>query len=422
MNHQERQHRVGRLAGALPRPPPIALAALIAYPLLLWLPLRVDLALFALAGIGIAAVLFQEPARTPTAWPLPDLLLLLYLAWSATSIALAPDLLRALALSSALLPAALLYVLAARYLCTLLHLHALIVGVLVSGAALAFTIVLTVMARSPPQHDSAALVEAVASPILIVPNDVLWLACIVPLGAAMLLRRPIWARVLLAGALLLLIAAIVVLQSRAALLGAMLGVAATFATSGITRGRLGRLLGVAALVLLAGLVTDALLGFPLAHKFSSLCFSRGPFWSAAWSLFLERPWLGHGAHSFVDLYQARLPAEPALFCEQMETRLTPWPHNLFLELLASQGLLGALPIMAALAWALSTSFNLSRRPDPAVAALGAGLLGVWTVFVFAAVFELSLLRLWVVTGFALFLGMTVSLKCIANDPGRQGAG
>jgi O-antigen ligase len=400
------------------REPSFAATALAAYPLLVWLPIPIDLALFALVGLGAAAVLLEQPPSFPGGWPFPDLLLLVYLCGSALSVALAPDLPRALALSSALLPRAFLYVLASRYLVSTRQIGLVSAGLVAAGISIASFVLVVGAANRSADQSATRLVEAVASPILIVPNDVLWIACMIPIAASTLLRPrlgPASALALLS--LLGMSTAIVALQSRAALLGALLGIAAVFAASLRVRGRLGLLLAGVAVVISAVLATDALLGFPLTEKFASLCFTRGPFWSAAWALFVERPWLGHGAHSFVDLYEARLPTEPALFCEQLETRITPWPHNLFLELLATQGLIGTIPITLALGWGLLTSFRLSHHHSASVGVLASGLLGAWTVFLFGAVFELSLLRLWVVTTFALLLGLTVALRAISQGEG-----
>lgn len=387
-----------------------AMLAIAAYPVLVWLPIPIDLALYALTLGGGIAVIVGEPVTGSQHRALPDRLLMLYLAVSLVGIAVAPDQLRALALSSALLPASLLYVLASRYLGDLRQISLLVGALMVAGAGLAGLVLLVALSAAEGAATSTDLVEQVGSPLLIVPNDVLWLALIAPLSLSLALstRQPL-VQALLLVALLLMLTAIVVLQSRSALFGILIGMAVIAWRSGLLHRHPRRLLGASVALLVLIMLADALSGFPLLDKLSTLCFTRGPFWAAAWELFLERPLLGQGAHSFVDLYQSRLPTDPGLFCQQPETRLTPWPHNLFLEILASQGLFGAGLMGAALVWTLLAALRISRADDPQLRALGAALLGAWAVFLFAALVELSLLRLWVVTSCALLLGLTVRL-------------
>jgi O-antigen ligase len=393
--------------------------AVVGYPALVWLPIPVDIALYLLAGLGVIAVLSLEPDPDCRAWPVPDLFLVGYVAVSLYGIAAAPDRLRALALSSALLPAGLLYLLASRYLADLRAVYAVGWGLAAAAVGLGGAVLLTAWQMAPGAA-SADLAEQVGSPVLIVPNDILWPATLAPFAAALLIGVRAWpARAAALLVLAITIVAIVLVQSRAAFLAFALGLVvlawrAGMLQRGLRRQRLLALLGILAAACLVAVAVDALLGFPLARKFSSLCFSRGPFWSAAWSLFLDRPWLGHGSHSFVDIYQSRLPTDPALFCEAVETRLTPWPHNLWLELLSAHGVIGAGLLLAAVLWALGATWRVSQSRDAELRLIASGLLGAWAVFLFGAVFELSLLRLWVVVTLALLLGLSLRLRCLAG--------
>jgi O-antigen ligase len=383
----------------------LSLAAVAGYLALVWLPIPVDAALVLLSSLGLIAVVGQRVVHG-LGWPVPDLPLLLYLAVSVISIALADDLARSLALSSALLPAAFLYLLTSRYLLSLRSFAIATASLGLAATGLSGLILIATLEGG----DAQTLVERASSPLLIVPNDLLAAAIAVPLMLSLAVTARSWVlRVLLAVGILAVLAAIVVAQSRAGLLAAMIG---TVLMAG--RFSLRMVVRLVTVGLGLGMLVDALNGFALLHKFSSLCFTRGPFWTAAWELFLERPWLGHGAHSFVHVYQDRLPTDPALFCEVIEPRLTPWPHNLFLELLSSQGLLGALPLAAVIVWGLVVVFRIGRCDDGRLRVLAAGLWGAWGAFVFAAIIELSLLRLWVVLWLAMMLGLTVQLHGMAR--------
>lgn len=371
------------------------------YLVLVWLPVPFDIALFVLVALGLIAVLatLEHPMIS---WPIPDLPLLAYLGLSVLGIALANDWVRALALSSALLPASFLYLLTSRYLRPgrdlLLVLGAL--GLAVAGLSL------LILISTLGQPDSTAIIARAGSPILIVPNDLLFVAIAAPLlvAAGLTLQRRIW-HWLFAICVALSLAALIAVQSRSGVLALLLGLLA-LAMRLQLRGLWQSLAGLG----LVFLAVDAATGFALARKFTSLCFTRGPFWSAAWQLFLERPWLGHGAHSFVHLYQGRLPQDPSLFCEVIEPRLTPWPHNLFLELLSSQGMFGTALFVGVLLWSITTAYRAGNSRVSEVRRLAAGLFAAWVAFVFAAIFELSLLRLWVVVMFALLVAITVRLR------------
>jgi O-antigen ligase len=405
----------------------VAVLAVGAYPALVWLPTAMDWALYLLAMLGLATAWLREPLPSRYAWPLPELALLIYLAVSLAGIALSADPFRSLTLSSALLPAAMLYWLVTRQLRDAAQLRQLAALLLLPVCGLS----LRVLWVSGGTHDSLALVERAASPILVVPNDILWLLLLAPLPVAAALSarcRParwLWQGAV-AVALLLLLAAMSALQSRSAMIVALAG---SFAyawafyrwSPGKRHGHAPRLTLLAFGLLLSAVAVDALLGFPMAGKWSSLCFSRAPLWSAAWQLFLEQPWIGHGTHSFVEVYQARLPTEPAAFCSAIDPRLTPWPHNLFLELLSTQGLLGTAPVVAVLFWAFRTTLRAGERAsDGWRRHLAAALLACWTMFFIAALLELSTLRLWVVTTAALLIGLTLALRyATACAPGQS---
>lgn len=149
------------------------------------------------------------------------------------------------------------------------------------------------------------------------------------------------------------------------------------------------------------------------------CETRLPLWAAAVSLWYEHPLIGHGAHNYRDLYRARVDALSLPACSLIDTRLTPWPHNLFLELLSSQGLVGALPFAALVGWGLHRSFAIARQSGPEVELLAVGLFGAFVAFSFAAFVELTLVRYWVVIMAGTLIGLAAAIHFSSSSIQRK---
>jgi O-antigen ligase len=109
-------------------------------------------------------------------------------------------------------------------------------------------------------------------------------------------------------------------------------------------------------------------------------------------LFLDAPFVGHGPRTFVLSYQAYL--EPT-----DDNRLTPWAHNLYLELLAEQGVIGLLALIGILftifsaIWRVLCILNLDRTNERIFATCVFASLMSYCV---AGIFEISLIRQWAV--------------------------
>jgi O-antigen ligase len=156
-------------------------------------------------------------------------------------------------------------------------------------------------------------------------------------------------------------------------------------------------------VVAATLLMDGALGSPLLAKFAQLWDgesgrlwdARLPIWSAAWTSFLSAPLLGHGLHTFdytsVDSINAR------------------WAHNLYLETLAEQGILGIAALGCLLYCGLSAARNLRRAQGAETRILGCGALAALAGFCFASLIELSFLREWVVIVLFALLGVISQL-------------
>jgi O-antigen ligase len=259
--------------------------------------------------------------------------------------------------------------------------------------------------------DPSLWVQQMGSPLLLVPNDITFLAVLAPFTFVLLYREPC-TRVGVGAALSLLVSlwAICVLQSRVAVLTM---ITSLLCTAVCIRPRLGLLGGVLFLFLALGI--DGLYGFPLVAKWTQVQDARLFLWWAAWAMFRDAPLLGHGPHTFVLRYQSYMPQSPLPAWLPVDTRLVSWAHNLYLETLAEQGIIGA----AALGWLLTcgvvAAWKTQRAPPEDVRLFGASALGGLCGICLAAALELSLVRHWVAVTLFLLLGVIARVLALAQQ-------
>jgi O-antigen ligase len=210
---------------------------------------------------------------------------------------------------------------------------------------------------------------------------------------ALLIRRPLSAvGVVASAAIILSCVAIAALQSRTATIAllAAIGSVAVFWHSG-------RLLAglLAASVLTLGF--DYLVDLGLAEKFIHIPARRLDVWSTAWSMFIDAPLFGHGPHTF------------GIFHQSHQGTMS-WAHNLYLQVLAEQGVLGLASLILLLWYALMVTWRTHSCGNPDKRALGGGAFGAIVAFCVAAVFELSFIREWVVIIWFALLGITANVR------------
>lgn len=214
---------------------------------------------------------------------------------------------------------------------------------------------------------SLALRDA-AVPWLVVPNDLAWMACAWPWWIALARERKGATRVAIAALLALQFVAFLLFSTRLAIAVAALGTGQVLVRDARARWIVLGAMGVAAASMLA-----------LGKGMASL-EARVELWRAAWSLFRANPVFGLGPHGFVAGYREWLPAMP------VDPRVTPWPHNLPLELLAQWGVVG----FVAVALAIVASWRSARGRRGRYA-----LAPVAIAFALVACVEASAMRLWV---------------------------
>ena len=263
-------------------------------------------------------------------------------------------------------------------------------------------------ATLPPLTGPAeAAVFLSGNELLVVPNDICASAILLVCPLA-LLSMPLYSRsVRLAAwiAIVLTVLAMLILRSRA-------GLAVAFTEILITGLVLRRALIWLLPVLVVAVALDLALGLQTIEKLvlannldNHGVVGRLGLWDSAWAMFCTAPFLGHGAQSFGPQHGAYLPAWSPRFPE----RRVMWAHDLYLETLAEQGVIGIgtftimflLPLRV-LCKDIVRSGRLARMDRESVFAV-AGLAG----FLVAAALELSFIRRWVplvmfgVIGFAL---------------------
>jgi O-antigen ligase len=161
---------------------------------------------------------------------------------------------------------------------------------------------------------------------------------------------------------------------------------------------------------------DAYLGFPFVHKLTHDSHGSGrlALWSAALAMLRDAPVLGHGPGSFVLEFRTYLDALQAPTATGSDSRVTPWAHNLYLELLAEQGAVGFVWFLALSAMGVTMLIQTLRGRDSDIRFLGAGAGAAFIAFLVAAFFELSFIRVWVPIALLTLFGLLSMLSRIKN--------
>jgi putative inorganic carbon (HCO3(-)) transporter len=239
---------------------------------------------------------------------------------------------------------------------------------------------------------------------------------LVPFGSAVAASEPARRRrFLLVLALGMMFAALLLTMTRGAWIAVIAGLAVTAV---VLRSRELALCGVLALAALA-LFSQAYRddqGRTLAvDTFATRAADRNVstrlvLWDMSWKMFLDHPWLGVGMGDYSIEAQKRLAGRAV--------RTTVDSHNVFLQVLATRGLLGFLPFIAYLA-VLVRSLWRSMRASPAGSLprhYAAGALGAAAAIVCGALTENNIDDEEVFAAFMFLVGVARSGD--GNDPRR----
>ena len=318
-----------------------------------------------------------------------------------------------------LLPSLLLFFVLSEWIDTRRHITAVCASLTAAGFVLA-TALLTASWLSA-SADADAWASAVPSPMLVVKNDVTVVAVLAPLALALAsLGIHRFVRVAVLAFFGALVAVVAVVHSRTALLTTVVAVVAFGALTGGWRpsGRArARWIFLGAGALMLALAVDAVVGFRFVHKLLHDWQGSGrlALWMAAAAMFRDAPLLGHGPGSFGPQYRAYLYTLQLPSWIDVDPRLTPWAHNLYLELLAEGGVIGLAAFLALAAAGVSMINRVrTRRPDDLQrlgAAAGAGFIALLT----AAFLEVSFLRAWVTILLFALLGLLTAVTRSAME-------
>ena len=154
------------------------------------------------------------------------------------------------------------------------------------------------------------------------------------------------------------------------------------------------------------LLVDTAAEFGLVDKVLSFNDSRLPLWRAGWQMFLTEPMTGFGPHTYGEFYREFFSGEGMPGNVIVDTRHTPWPHNLYIELLAEYGILGLISFLLVVAAVVRTLHRkLYAEKITPVAKFQMAAFSSFIGFLLAALVELTFLRMWVVLYLSLLLAI-----------------
>ncbi len=224
------------------------------------------------------------------------------------------------------------------------------------------------------------------------------------LGAALAAQRR---RLLALGALVIICLGIYETFSR----GALLGLAAVPFV--FLRGR--RLLAVVPFACVALLVvTPGLVGerFATANQSGGDLATRQDFWNAGLSIWQVHPIVGVGLGGFPAAYaQARLPGKQFLPDSVFEP--PPHAHDLFIQMLAEEGVLGLLALLTVMGVAVRMALALRGNGERWIRVVATAMLAALVAFLIHNIFDVTLIQETGIDFWAM-LGVLSALTAIAT--------
>ncbi|MCK4819104.1 O-antigen ligase family protein, partial [bacterium] len=378
------------------------------------LPLDFDVPLILLASISILASIsnFSTFRFNNTSLNIP---LIGFLAATILSISMSEDIGRSIRLSSALIPAALIYLLISYQFHNFRQI--LFLYSILSIISLGLSVILILTAWNNYELNPVKWISIASIPIFVVPNDITFLALIAPLSASLLfLGNNKNIKILSITSIAFTFLATCLYQSRTATFTTI--VALTTVSALLAPRKLKTCSFLLIILILLILLIDGFLGFPLLAKFGNGWDPRIAAWLTAIAIFLDAPIFGHGPHTFGLFYMQYLNGLDLPVWLTVDPRIFPWAHNLYLEVLAEQGVIGLATLVLLLAIGLITAWKIKRSDNDHIRILAMGAFVALTGFCFAGIFEVSLLRQWAAIFLFLILGV-ISKLSIMENPNKE---
>jgi O-antigen ligase len=149
---------------------------------------------------------------------------------------------------------------------------------------------------------------------------------------------------------------------------------------------------------------------------------RADIWGAALDIYSERPLLGVGPDNFPVAYRG-LPSTLANASQRQLLHnelllIPPYAQNLYLNVLAEEGLVGIVALALLLAYGVSTAYRGCKLSDPRARTLGFGLGVAMMTLIIHSFVEVTLTTALMLPLFGLLATMTVWLWVEREEPVR----
>lgn len=361
-----------------------------------------DVPLIGLALIACYAVFTRETKQPVITSHTLLILVLAFLLTTILSIIFSRNVFQSLRFTMFLLPATLIFFLIGEHFHFPAGTHLVYCTLSIIGLGLAAALLLT-----PWQHpefetlNPINMARAMGSPLIIVANDLIFLSLLAPFSAAVFFKAYSSPSGMVAAiSIILSISAVVMYQSRGALLTMVVSLVtfALLAWKNKWRYLYAGVLGGS--VIGVSFFTDWARGFLLFQKvMNAPTSSRLVLWAHAWKEFLHAPLIGNGPHSL-------------RYHEGIAGRYAPWAHNLYVEMLAEQGVLGFMVFVLLLVYGMKIAWETQRHQDQSVQIFGAGIVASLVGFCLASVFEISFIRQWAVVMLFIILGLILHFSSL----------
>lgn len=360
-----------------------------------------DYSLLILAIVAVTLTLFNEK---PVETNFLNRYLILFLISIAISSYFSINSIRSLYFISAILPALLIYYLLINHL-SIRHFYSLFF--LLSLFSLTITSYLLVIAVNNWQEGADLWIKLAHLTFLKAPNDIVFLGLLSPFSFIFLSsNHKTIIRFIALLSLFFTLILVVVYQSRLALLLFFILITLML----LLMNRI-KILILSVVCLFAVLITiDILTEHHLFTKIYNHSWgNRIPLWLAALYMFLSSPIIGHGIGSYLLMYKESLKQHELLHLLSEDSRITPWAHNLYLEVCAEQGIIGFLALLLIVFSSLLAAFKAIKIIDSQQRGFAIAIFVSLVGFCFVAIFELSLWRQWVLIGLFILLGFVVRI-------------
>jgi O-antigen ligase len=393
--------------------PIIGIIGVFVYILSMTVPAWINMALVLASFSGILVAALGDCDRFSLKLPLV-LPIGIFVLLSFLSILMSIDLKTSLEPTLLMIPALLIYFL----IIELFNInHVKLLYLAFSIVAIIISITLLQVYFDSHAHSRYVWIAEAKHPLLVVPNDLIFISLIAPLSFSLLYQKPISIMGILAFiSLLLSLSVVVFFQTRGAVLTLLFSVGCAAILLCSKRVKALAILIVLAIVLVSIVVLlDYTQNFLLYKRITndSSLGGRIQLWLVAWSMFLDEPLFGHGIQTF------RLLLNSYSQTTNIPVEVTSWAHNLYLETLVGQGIIGLASLLTVLLNSLWISWKTRKAKQKEVRILSMGALAAMLGFCFAAIFEISFIRYWSVTLFFSLLAIITVLYFLSGLGNRD---